>query len=259
MRSISKVLTCLACGILIDRGVITKDTYVYPIVKDLVNITNAQNLEKVKQWKIWHLLTYSCGYPTQMFSRKFIQDKNPKEFLDYLFNYDLSYEPGERYVYNNAETYILSVIIQLLTGKNLSKFVEEEIFVPLNIKSYEWKDYGDYCAGGTGLLLSHKDMFKVAELIFNKGKFDGKQLISQEYITTMCSTQIATPYDTKPERVLPKYGVGYIMHISRDGFAFKDGTNGQYIILNPDKNLLITILASETDMPCVLEILRGLV
>ena len=259
MRSISKVLTALACGILIDREIITEDTLVYPIVKDLVNITNLTALEKVKKWKIKHLLTYSCGYPTQMFSRKFIQDKNPSEFLDYLFNYDLIYEPGEKHVYNNAETYILSVIIQLLTGKNLSDFVNEEIFKPLNINSYEWKNYGDYCAGGTGLLLSHRDMFKIAELIFNQGVFDGKQLISQKYIAAMCSTQIATPYDTKPERVLPKYGVGYIMHISRDGFVFKDGTNGQYIIINKAKNLLITILASEIDMPCVLEILRDLV
>jgi len=50
-----------------------------------------------------------------------------------------------------------------------------------------------------------------------------------------------------------------VMHISRDGFAYKDGTNGQYLILNLTKNLLITIFASERDMSCVTEILRGLI
>lgn len=75
----------------------------------------------------------------------------------------------------------------------------------------------------------------------------------------MCSTQIDTPYAVKPERVLPKIGVGYIMHISRDGYIFKDGTNGQYLIINFNKNLLISILSSEKEMKYVTEILRDLI
>ena len=60
-------------------------------------------------------------------------------------------------------------------------------------------------------------------------------------------------------RVLPKIGGGYFTFISRDGYVFRDGTNGQYIILNKDKNLLITIMASEKEMKNVTEILRDLI
>ena len=63
----------------------------------------------------------------------------------------------------------------------------------------------------------------------------------------------------KPERVLPKVGVGYFTFISRDGYVFRDGSNGQYIILNMERNLLITIMSTEKDMKNVIEILRGLV
>ena len=49
------------------------------------------------------------------------------------------------------------------------------------------------------------------------------------------------------------------MHISRDGYVYKDGTNGQYLIINFSKNLLITILSSEKEMSYVSEILRGII
>ena len=58
---------------------------------------------------------------------------------------------------------------------------------------------------------------------------------------------------------MPKVGVGYFTFISRDGFIFRDGSNGQYIIVNKDKNLLITIMSTEKEMQNITEILRGLI
>ena len=54
-------------------------------------------------------------------------------------------------------------------------------------------------------------------------------------------------------------GGGYFTFVSRDGYIFRDGTNGQYIIVNKEKNLLITIMASEKQMKNVTEILRGII
>ncbi len=256
MRSISKVLIALAYGIVLDRNLINLETEVYPIIKDIVNLENKQNLEKIKQWKIKHLLTYSCGYEDQMFSERFIEGLDPKTYLDYVVNYNLVYNPGEKYVYNNADIFLLSVCFQEKFKENIKDFIKREIFEPLNITKFEWQNYDKYCPGGTGLYITHKDLFKIGELLLNKGKFNNKQLVSTKYIEAMCSTQIETPYAAKPERVLPKYGVGYVMHISRDGYVFKDGSRGQYLIFNFEKNFLITILSTESDMSCVTEILR---
>ena len=258
MRSLSKVLVALAIGIAIDRNILSLDTYVYPIFKDLVKIKK-ENIRKIQKWQIKHLLTYSCGYEKQMFSERFIKDINPKEYLSYVLNYDLVYEAGERYVYNNAESFLLSVVFQELTGINMGKFIEDEIFQPLNIKNYIWENYDKYCPGGTGLYISGKNLFEIGKLLLNKGIFCGRQIVSSKFIENMCKSQIETPYAIKPERVLPKYGVGYIMHISRDGYCFKDGANGQYLIINFAKNQLITILSSEEDMGNVTELLRGII
>ena len=53
--------------------------------------------------------------------------------------------------------------------------------------------------------------------------------------------------------------LGYYTFISRDGYIFRDGSNGQYIIVNKDKNILITIMSTEKDMKNVTEILRDLI
>ena len=259
MRSISKVLIALAYGIVIDKQKLSLDTLVYPILKNIIDIKNINNFEKIKKWKIKHLLTYSCGFESQMFSERFIKDIDPKNYLDYVVNFDLVYEPGEKYIYNNADIFLLSVCFQELFNKNIKDFIVEEIFTPLNIKDFKWNNYDKYCPGGTGLYISHKDLFKIGELLLSKGKYNNHQIISAKYIEDMCSIQIETPYATKPERVLPKIGVGFVMHISRDGYVYKDGTNGQYLIINFKKQLLITILASESDMSCVTEILRDLI
>lgn len=259
MRSISKVLIALAYGIALDRNMLTLETYVYPFIENLVNISNKNNIEKISKWQIKHLLTYSCGYESQMFSERFIKDINPKDYLNYVINYNLTYESGEKYVYNNADVFLLSVCFQEMFKENIKDFIQREIFNHLNITNFKWGNYDKYCPGGTGLYISHKDLFKIGQLILNKGKYKNKQLISSTYIKEMCSTQIETPYAVKPERVLPKYGVGYVMHISRDGYVYKDGTNGQYLIVNFKKKQLITILSSESDMSCVTEILRNLI
>jgi len=259
MRSLSKILVALAYGIALDRKMLTLETYIYPTIRNAIKIKNTDNLDKIKKWKIKHLLTYSCGYESQIFSEKFIKDINPIDYLNYVVNFKLTYEPGEKYVYNNADIFLLSVYFQEMFNKNIKDFIQEEIFKPLNITNFKWDNYDKYCPGGTGLYISHKDLFKIGQLILNNGKYKDKQIISSNYIKEMCSTQINTPYAAKTERVLPKYGVGYIMHISRDGYVYKDGTNGQYLIINFKKNQLITILSSEQDMSCVTEILRNLI
>ena len=92
----------------------------------------------------------------------------------------------------------------------------------------------------------------------NNGKYNDEQIISEDWINEMCKLQLETPSAYKSDRVFPKVGIGYYVFISRDGYIFRDGSNGQYIIVNKDKNLLISILSNEKKMKLVTEILRDL-
>ena len=265
LRSCAKLLVAMAIGIAIDKGLsiagepLTLNTKVFPIIKDIANIINKSNINKIKEWTIKDLLTHTTGYETQMMSERFIQDIDKDKLVDYALNYDIPYEVGTRFAYNNVEPFILSVFFQEAFNQNLTDFINENIFKKLNVLDYKWENYGKYCPGATGLYLKHSDFHKIGQLLLNEGKYDNNQIISSNWIKEMCSMKLETPSAYKPERVLPKIGIGYFTFISRDGYIFRDGSNGQYIILNKDKNLLITIMSTEKDMKNVTEILRNLI
>lgn len=261
LRSCSKLLVAMAIGIAIDKGMFSLDTLIYPTIKNVVHIVNKENIEKIKKWDIKTLLTHTTGYEKIIMSAKEIKEKqlDTSNIINYALNVDIPYEVGTRFAYNNVEPFILSVFFQEKFGINLSDFINENIFNKLDIKEYKWDNYGKYCPGCTGLFLKHTDFHKLGKLLLNNGLYNGIQVVSERWIKEMCSMQFKTSEIYKKERVLPKIGIGYFTFISRDGFIFRDGSNGQNIILNKEKNLLITIMATEKDMKNITEVLRNLI
>lgn len=259
LRSCSKLLVAMAIGIAIEKSMITLDTFIYPSIKDIIDIRNENNLEKIKKWKIRELLTHTTGYESQMMSERFIKDIDEDKILDYALNYDIPYDVGTRFAYNNVEPFILSVFFQETFGINLADFINENIFKKLDIKEYKWNNFGKYCPGSTGLYLKHSDFHKIGELLLKNGRYNNIQVIPENWINEMCRLQLETPSAFKPERVFPKVGVGYYTFISTNDYIFRDGADGQYIIINKDKDILITIMSREKEMKNVTEILRNLI
>ena len=258
LRSCAKILVAMAIGIAIDRKMFSLDTLVYPVIRDIVNLENESNLEKINKWNIRHLLMHTTGYEKQMMSERFIANIDKNKLLEYALNYKIPYEVGSRFACNNVEPFLLSVFFQEKFGINLADFIEENIFRKLGIHEYVWNNYGKYCPGATGLYMKHSDFHKIGQLLLNSGNYQGVQVVPEAWIKEMCTLQFETPSMYKKERVFPKIGIGYYTFISRDGFVFRDGSNGQYILLNKEKDLLITILSSESEMKNVTEIFRGL-
>src|SRR5699024_4760049 len=110
-----------------------------------------------------------------------------------------------------------------------------------------------YCPGATGLYLKHSDFHKIGKLLLNDGIFNGVEVIPKWWMNEVTKLQLETPSAYKKDRLFPKIGIGYYVFISRDGFIFRDGTNGQYIIINKDNDILITIMSTEEKMKNVTE------
>lgn len=265
LRSCAKVLVAMAIGIAINKKMkinnknVSLNTKIYPVIQNKVIIKNKNNLSKIKKWTIKNLLTHTTGYEGQMMSEKDIINVDKGRLLDYVLNYNIPNEVGSNFAYNNADAFILSVFFQEAFKINLGKFINDNIFRNLGITDYIWKNYGEYCPGATGLYMKHADFHKIGKLLLDDGKYDGKQIVSKKWIREMCKLQLETPLLYKKERIFPKIGVGYYIFISRNGYIFRDGANGQYIIINKEKNILITIMSSEKDMKNVTEIFKNVI
>ena len=240
VRSISKTVLALACGILIEKSNndFNEETLIYPILKDKINLSNTKNLRYLKEVKIKHLLTHTTGYRDLVLMSKNIDPKDYDGLFDYIINYPIYSKPGSYFLYSNAGFYLLAATMQEYLGYDLFDFIDENLFKQLNIKDARWERYGDYLAGATKIHLCDSDMLSIGKLLMNDGKFNGKQIVSCNWIKKMTKPLFKNPNESK-RKFLSEDNYGYGIWISNSGVTFASGTGGQLIVLLKKLEILI--------------------
>jgi len=261
IRSLSKTITALALGVAIEKGCFKNgiEENVMNYFND-IEISYKNNMQYLRQLKIKHLITLSTGYEEQILTEKHITTLDEKEDLcKFALNYPIHHNPGDYFFYSNAPIYLLSIIIEKETGKKLSEFVYEEILQKLQIKNYNWlESKQNHTMGCTGLELIPSDLHKIGVMVLNNGIYNSKQIIPSSWLKEMTTLKIETPNNYNKEKVLPKYGYGYNLWICKNGIYYHDGSDGQYLIIIPNKRMVITITAKEQNMNLITECIREL-
>lgn len=262
IRSISKPIVCLCYGIAIEQGIFPLGLQ-QPILPFLKNqmIVNESNLKYLEKLTIFNLLTLTLGHEEKMLDSKHVATITGKNYADVVLNAPIKHEPGTYFVYTNAATYIASVVFQNVTGIKLIEFAEKYLFKPLGINNVSWAESPQgYNMGCTGIEIFADDLIKIGRLLLNGGEFDNKRIVSENWIKNMMSSQILTPSMYDEKRVLPKYSYGLNLWVCKDGIVYCDGTDGQYLIVVPQKEMVIVTLGHQSNMKpitvCLEKIIR---
>ncbi len=177
------------------------------------------------------------------------------------------HEPGTFFVYNSFGTYMVSAILQKVTGQDLVEYLYPRLFRPLGIVGVSWLESPQGAStGGWGLYLRTEDLAKMGQFILQKGQWNGKQLISAEWIEEMSSTQIESlPAGVRKEQLKEfklaaktsdwLQGYGYQMWRCRNNAFRADGANGQFILILPEKNAVIAMTANNPNMQAQLNLI----
>lgn len=254
IRSISKTIMTVVLGVAIklsEEGKyvrISEETYIYPIIKDVIRLKNKANEAALKKVKIKHLITHTVGFDDVLLMRGDIVDLDPFEYLNYVVNHSIVHEPGEYYLYSNAGFYLLSVVLQEFLQEDLLDFVTRELFDPLGIKDFKWEKYGNYLAGATRLWLRPEGLLKCGELFLNHGAVNGRALISQDWIGNMLTVSHYTDKVDTRDATFRRYAYGHGIWLAKDGFYFGHGTDGQTLTIITEKETVIITLADQVDM-----------
>lgn len=265
VRSISKTILTLALGRVIKLSkegkyhLISEETYIFPLIKDIINLKNTNNLEKLEKVKIKHLITHTIGYEEVLMMREDIVDMNPFDYLDYVVNYPIVHEPGSHYLYSNAGFYLLSVFLEEFIQEDLTKFLKRELFGPLGIKEFKWEKYGKYLAGATRLWLFPEDLLKFGELFLNQGKVNEEVLLSEKWLEKMVQPIIYTENLDQSVKIFRRNAYGYGIWLAKEAFFFGHGTDGQRLIIYPEKELIIIALAEQIDSQPIDELLDQMI
>ncbi|MBR1482722.1 MAG: serine hydrolase [Ruminococcus sp.] len=260
VHSISKFVTALCVGLAIEQGYI-KHGIDEPVLKYFydIKIEDNRNYSILKQATIEHLITLTLGYDHRMLDSYEIEQLGERNLVSYVLNTPIVYKPGSYFLYSSAPFYLLSVIVSRATGMCLFDFAQKNLFSKLEISDVSWqKSKQGYDLGCTGLTISCKDLHKLGRLMINDGEDHNEMIVPEKWIKEMRSIQVHSPNYYDEKRVLPKYGYGFGLWICKNGTYFCDGTDGQYIIISPPKNIVVSIVSSQKEMPIITESIKDL-
>ncbi len=220
LYSVSKTFTAVAVGLLVDDGLLS--------VNDELSKFYPEYASYIQGVTIQNLLTMRAGFK--------VDERIRKEKTDWIKHYlsrPLANKPGEKFAYDSMDTYMLSAVIQKITGKTTLQFLNERIFHPMGIYDAEWEHCPNgIVVGGWGLYLTAESQAIFGQLLLNRGEWQGKQLVSKEWMNEMMTTHVIDKYSD----------YGYQMWLSDYPGAWRaDGAYGQYIITVPQKKMVIVL------------------
>ena len=253
LHSVSKTFTATAVGLAIADGKMALTDKIIDYFPDKLPAEVSDNL---KAMTVRDLLTMSCGHdddPTGLL-------RTPdQDWVTGFLSYPVKHQPGTFYCYNSLGTYVLSAIVQQVTGQKVVDYLDARLFQPLHIDKPQWDEspQGINC-GGWGLYLKTEDLAKMG-LLLQKGEWNGQQIVPAEWVAEMSKKQVesinpGTRIEQAAERGMTvetsdwMQGYGYQMWRCRPGCFRADGARGQYIIVVPDKNAVIAITSDVGDL-----------
>jgi len=198
----------------------------------------------MKEMTVQDLLKMSTGMNTDpLFNVRGSTDW-PKAFMSAA----IENKPGSVFKYNNMATFMLSAIVQKATGQKLLDYLKPRLFDPLGIKNLAWDETREgYTFGAIGLKIQSEDMAKFGQMLLQKGKWNGKQIVPQSWVEEATSFQINSidPGNTVPKEFNDwQQGYGYQFWRCRNNGYRADGLGGQFIIVLPEKDAVVVLTAA---------------
>lgn len=245
MYSVSKSFTATAVGFAVSEKKLTVEDKVISFFPDDVPAQVSPNLSKLK---VKDLLSMTVGQePDPTF-----QVVRSSDWVKTFLATPVLHEPGSKFLYNSAATYMLSAIVQKVTGQKIIDYLTPRLFAPLGISGIDWEvDPDNINVGGWGLRLKTEDMAKFGQLFLQKGKWNGKQILPEAWVeeaTTKKIEQDPSASQAKKDSSDWLQGYCYQMWRSRNNSYRGDGAYGQFIIVLPEKDAVVAITAETSDM-----------
>jgi CubicO group peptidase (beta-lactamase class C family) len=234
--SVSKSFTAIAAGLAIAEGKLSLKDRAAEFFPGLVSEVS----HRLASLTLDHLLTMSRGHGR--FSRPGTAARALAQTL--------SFDPGERFVYDNGSAFLASAMITRAVGQKVRDYLLDRLFRPLGIPDPVWKESPDgYTLGATGLELTTGDLAAFGQLLLQRGQWKGEQLVPASWIDESALPRISTK-ETKKKYYDLGYGRGFW---SCPGGAYRaDGKNGQFVIVFPRQEAAAAITSDEADTESIL-------
>ena len=243
MFSFTKALTSTAIGFAWQEGDVKLTDRLCDIFPDKMPENPSENLLNCT---VFDLLTMTCGHANE------IRWTGPteKDWVEMFLEHEFTYKPGEAFMYNTAGTNMLCAVLKRRTGKDLFEYLTPRLFEPLGIQNVEcFRIPGSVEMGGAGSRLKTEDMARFIQFVAWRGKWDGKQLLSEEWFDMASKKQVETVspvYDSANPDWRCGYGFQFWRCVPENVYR-ADGAFGQYGVVFEDKDAVLILQSASVN------------
>jgi len=187
LYSLSKSFTSTAVGFAVTEGRLKVDDKVVHFFPDDLPETVSDHLAALR---VRDLLTMSVGHTKDSTPLIRKEDNWARAFLAL----PIENQPGSTFLYNSGATYMLSAIVQKLTGQKLIDYLGPRLFEPLDIQRMTWETCPrGINTGGWGLSVQTECLAKFGQFYLQKGVWNGRQILPQAWIDEATTFKIQQP------------------------------------------------------------------
>jgi len=230
LASCTKSITSLLIGIAIDQGFIkSENEHILDFFPEY-NLTN----DTLKTVTIKDLLNMSSGFQCSWNDgeKELGEMRAGKDWVKYMLSLPFASYPNAQFSYCSGNYYLLAEILQRTTKVSCLEFAQRYLFKPMHFaKSYWLSNYKGVNHGWGDLHISIYDFAKIGCLVLNDGTWDGKQIISKQWIK-----KIQPLHKVKKTE---SYGYGWWLDSENPDEIQAEGRGGQRLFIFKDRNMVI--------------------
>ncbi|MGN0854273.1 MAG: serine hydrolase domain-containing protein [Kiritimatiellia bacterium] len=250
LYSHSKSFTATAVGFLVDDGKLDLDELVCEIFPEKFP---ADADARMRMLRVRDLLTMNTGCRDSDYPRR---QPNESDWVKSFFRTPTGVNPGTRYRYDSCATHVLAAIVEKRTGRKLMDFLDERLFRPLDFGTiYSHTSPTGVACGGWGMYARTPDLAKFGLLYLNEGAWNGRQILSRDWVRLASAKQTMSGFPPARTPITDwTSGYGFQFWRCRHNAYRADGSHGQFTVIMPDQDAVLSTTSCIVDMGRLLQI-----
>ena len=246
--SLSKSFASTGIGLAIAEGKVSLDDTVLSFFPE---DTPKEPSENLKAMRVRDLLAMSTGHHADDIASFSYSSKDPPLTRAFL-SLPVPHKPGTHFVYNTPASYMLSAIVQKVSGTPLVDYLRPRLFEPLGIRNPKWDASPQGISlGGFGLSVTTEDIARFGQLYLQRGEWDGKRILPAEWVAAATARQVSNGSNPASDW---EQGYGYQFWRCRHGVYRGDGAFGQFCVVLPEHDAVVAMTSGTKDLQGVLNL-----
>lgn len=157
--------------------------------------------------------------------------------VSYMRQLPRAFPPGEKFAYKTGEAELTGVLVSQATGKPLSRYLAEKIWIPYGMEAPAYWELNESGAemGGCCLSANVRDYARFGQFILDGGRAGGRPVLPADWLGRATAKQVDIGAQGR--------GYGYLWWTNDDGSFQAVGIYGQSIFIDPKRQLAIATTA----------------